>query len=117
MGLSNEPETAIVGRDAHGSRASSVDYPQSIAVSLFVAPGVISHSMTAVGQPIGGTDLLIAIMNEDIVAAQLRDLLPDGADIGARDEAACSTLLIAMYGNRMPRLPLSLTGLLPPTGL
>ncbi len=40
-------------------------------------------------------------MNKDIDAVQIRDLLSDGADIDARDEAGRTALLIATHGNRI----------------
>jgi ankyrin repeat protein len=61
----------------------------------------MSHSMTAAGQPRDGKDLLSAVMNKDIDAVQIRDLLSDGADIDARDEAGRTALLIATHGSRI----------------
>jgi hypothetical protein len=65
----------------------------------------MSHSVSAIGQPKHGKDLLIAVMNEDIDAAPIRDPLTEGADINAKDEAGRTALLFAqdLVAPRLPR--------------
>ncbi|WP_201829409.1 ankyrin repeat domain-containing protein [Microvirga zambiensis] len=72
-----------------------------LAISLFVALGMMGHSMTAVGQSTGGKDLLNAVTSKDVDAAQVQRLLARGVDIDARDESGRTALLIATHGNRI----------------
>lgn len=72
---------------------------KSVVFSLFVALGVTSHTIKAVGQPANGKDLLSAVMNKNIDAVQIQNLLSVGADIDARDEAGRTALLIATHDN------------------
>jgi hypothetical protein len=74
---------------------------RSLAISILVALGMMGHSMTAVGQSTSGKDLLNAVIDEDVGAAQIQALLSRGADIDARDEAGRTALLIATHGNRI----------------
>jgi uncharacterized protein len=74
---------------------------RSLVVSILVALGTMGHSMTAVGQPTSGKDLLNAVTAKDVDAAQIQALLSRGADIDARDEAGRTALLIATHGNRI----------------
>lgn len=74
---------------------------RNLAISIFVALGMMGHSMTAVGQSTSREDLLDAITNKDVDAAQIQDLLSRGADLDARDEAGRTALLIATHGNRI----------------
>ncbi|MBM1173641.1 ankyrin repeat domain-containing protein [Microvirga arabica] len=57
--------------------------------------------MIAVGQSTSGEDLLNAVTDKDVDAAQIQALLSRGADIDARDEAGRTALLIATHGNRI----------------
>jgi uncharacterized protein len=74
---------------------------RSLAISILVALGVMGHSFTAVGQSMSGKDLLNAVTDRDVDAAQIQALLSHGADIDARDEARRTALLIATHGNRI----------------
>ena len=70
-------------------------------VSLVVALVVTAHPTMSVGQRASGKDLLRAVMTKDVDAARIRDLLSEGADIDARDEAGRTALLIATHDNRI----------------
>jgi uncharacterized protein len=74
---------------------------RSLVVSILVALGMMGHSMTAVGQPTSRKDLLKAVIDRDVDAAQIQALLSRGADIDVRDEAGRTALLIATHGNRI----------------
>jgi ankyrin repeat protein len=74
---------------------------RSLVVSILVALGMMGHSLTAVGQSMSGKDLLNAVTDRDVDAAQIQALLSHGADIDARDEAGRTALLIATHGNRI----------------
>jgi uncharacterized protein len=74
---------------------------RSLVVSILVALGMMGHLMTAVGQSMSGKDLLNAVTDRDVDAAQIQALLSHGADIDARDEAGRTALLIATHGNRI----------------
>jgi ankyrin repeat protein len=74
---------------------------RSLVVSILVALGMMGHSMMAVGQSTSGKDLLNAVIDKDVDAAQIQALLSRGADIDARDEAGRTALLIATHGNRI----------------
>jgi ankyrin repeat protein len=74
---------------------------RSLTISIFVALGMMGHSVTAVGQSTSGEDLLNAIANKDVDTAQIQALLSRGADLDARDETGRTALLIATHGNRI----------------
>jgi ankyrin repeat protein len=74
---------------------------RSLAISILVVLGMMGHSMTAVGQSTGGKDLLDAVTDNDVDAAQIQTLLSRGANVDVRDEAGRTALLIATHGNRI----------------
>jgi ankyrin repeat protein len=57
--------------------------------------------MMVVGQSTRGKDLLDAVTDNDVDAAQIQALLSLSADVDARDEAGRTALLIATHGNRI----------------
>jgi uncharacterized protein len=69
--------------------------------SLVVALVMTVHPTMSVGQPASKKDVLRTVMTKDVDAAQIRDLLSEGADIDARDEAGRTALLIATHDNRI----------------
>lgn len=96
------PETPTFGRAATKAlqRGAWITRRSAIALPLAVL-GVAGHSTTAAERPMNEKVLLRAVMNEDIDVVRIRDLLSDGADIDARDEAGRTALLIATHGNRI----------------
>lgn len=74
---------------------------RSLVIAILVAHGMMGHSMPAIGQSMSGRDLLNALTDKDVDAAQIRALLSRGAGIDARDEAGRTALLIATHGNRI----------------
>ncbi|WP_262271930.1 MULTISPECIES: ankyrin repeat domain-containing protein [Microvirga] len=74
---------------------------RSLAISILAALGIMGHSMTAGGQLTSGKDVLDAVTDNDVDAAQIQTLLSRDADIDARDEAGRTALLIATHGNRI----------------
>ncbi|MBL0406625.1 ankyrin repeat domain-containing protein [Microvirga aerilata] len=57
--------------------------------------------MTAAGQSTCGKDLLDAVTDKDVDAAQIQALLSLSANVDARDEAGRTALLIVTHGNRI----------------
>ncbi|MBZ6078231.1 ankyrin repeat domain-containing protein [Microvirga sp. WGZ8] len=57
--------------------------------------------MTTVGQSMSEKDVLNAVADKDVDAAQIQALLSRGAALDARDEAGRTALLVATHGNRI----------------
>ncbi|WP_246498802.1 ankyrin repeat domain-containing protein [Microvirga soli] len=74
---------------------------RSLAISILVVLGIVGPSMMVVGQSTRGKDLLDAVTDNDVDAAQIQALLSLSADVDARDEAGRTALLIATHGNRI----------------